>query len=146
GGRGGGGIVAYDLATGESKWKWSGDAPAYGSPALMDVDGTKLIIALTERKMVAVKAADGKQVWEAPFAAMGMGGYNASTPVVDGTTLIYSGGGRGTKAVKFEKKGDEIAATDLWSNDDKSVQFNTPVVKDGKIYALSAGNELFCLN
>jgi len=42
GGRGGGGIVAYDLATGSPKWKWDGDAPANASPALMTVDGTKL--------------------------------------------------------------------------------------------------------
>jgi hypothetical protein len=25
--------------------------------------------------------ADGKQVWQMPFAAQGMGGYNAATPI-----------------------------------------------------------------
>src|SRR5215813_6642901 len=42
-----GGVIAYDLANGKEKWKWSGDSPAYGSPVLMTVDGTKLIVALT---------------------------------------------------------------------------------------------------
>jgi len=32
---------------------------------------------MTDRKMVAVTEADGKLVWEVPFAAMGMG---ATTP------------------------------------------------------------------
>src|SRR5262249_10372504 len=35
GGESGGGIVAYDLASGEEKWKWTGDGPAYASPVLL---------------------------------------------------------------------------------------------------------------
>ena len=30
--------------------------------------------------------------------------YNAATPIVEGQTVIYTGAGRGTKAVKIEKK------------------------------------------
>jgi hypothetical protein len=29
--------------------------------------------------------------------------YNAATPIVEGSTVIYAGSGRGTKAVKIEK-------------------------------------------
>src|SRR5262249_33799920 len=64
-----GGIVAYDLASGEPKWKWTGDGPAYASPELLNVGGTKLIVALTDSNVVAVTASDGKLVWEAPFRA-----------------------------------------------------------------------------
>ena len=38
---GDGTTVAYDLATGEPKWKWTGDGPGYASPVLMTVGGTK---------------------------------------------------------------------------------------------------------
>src|SRR5204863_2121720 len=75
GGQDNGGIVAYDLASGDQKWKWSGESPAYGSPVLMTVANTKLIVALTERRIIAVDAADGKLAWETPFAVQGMGGY-----------------------------------------------------------------------
>jgi outer membrane protein assembly factor BamB len=34
-----GGIVAYDLATGDQKWKWTDDGSAYSSPALLTVGG-----------------------------------------------------------------------------------------------------------
>jgi outer membrane protein assembly factor BamB len=139
-------LAAYDLGSGEQKWKWTGESPAYASPSLMTVDGVKLVIAETERRLVAVRLADGKQVWEAPFAAQGMGAYNASTPVVDGQLLIFSGGGRGTQAVKFQKEGDAIIGKELWKNPDQSVQFNTPVVKDGLVYGLSQSNEVFCLD
>lgn len=140
-----GGVIAYDLASGKEKWKWSGDSPAYGSPVLMTVDGTKLVVALTDTKIVALTAADGKQVWETPFAVQGRG-YNAATPIVDGQTLIYAGSGRGVTAVKLEKKGDGIAASELWKNADNSVMFNTPVLKNGLLFGLSAGNDFFCIN
>jgi len=140
-----GGIAAYDLASGNEKWKWTGDSPAYGSPVLMTVDGMKLIVAMTETKIVALTANDGKQVWETPFAVQGRG-YNAATPIVDGQTLIYAGSGRGVTAVKLAKKGDSIAATELWKNVDNSVMFNTPVLKNGFLFGLSAGNDFFCIN
>jgi outer membrane protein assembly factor BamB len=145
GGRDNGAIVAYDLATGDEKWKWTGESPGYASPVLMTVGGTKLVIAETDRRIVALNAADGKLAWEMPYAVQGRG-YNASTPIVDGQTLIYCGSGRGTKAVKIEKEGDGFVAKELWSSPEKSVQFNTPVLKDGLLYGLTAANELFCLN
>ena len=42
-----GGIVAYDLATGDQKWKWTGDGTAYASPVLLTVEGTKMVVTLT---------------------------------------------------------------------------------------------------
>jgi outer membrane protein assembly factor BamB len=140
-----GAIVAYDLATGAEKWKRSGGSPGYASPELLTVGGTKLIVAQTDSEIVAVTAADGKLVWEVPFAPQRMG-YNASTPIVDGQTLIYGGSARGETAVKFDKQGDGFVAKELWSNKEKSVQFNSPVLKDGLLYGLTGANEFFCLN
>ena len=145
GGDGKGGIVAYDLSTGEEKWKWTGDSPAYASPALMTVGGTKLVVAETETRLLALALTDGKLVWETPFAVQGRG-YNAASPVVDGQTLIYSGSNRGTTAVRLEKEGDGFAPKPVWKNADISVQFNSPVLKDGFLYGLTGGNDLFCLN
>jgi len=146
GGRNNGAVVGYELATGNEKWKWSGDSPGYASPVLMTVGDTRVIIAVTERRVVAVNVADGKLLWETPFAVQGMGGYNAASPIVDGQTLILAGSGRGTKALKLEKSGDGIVAKELWSNAEKSVQFNSPVLKDGLVYGLTSGNELFCVD
>ena len=145
GGRDNGGVVAYDLASGKEKWKWTGDSPAYGSPMPMTVGGMKLIVTLTDTRIVALTAADGKQVWETPFPVPGRG-YNVATPIVDGQTLIYTGAGRGVTAVKLEKKGDDIVASELWKNAQNSVMFNTPVLKNGLLFGISEGNDFFCIN
>lgn len=145
GGAGNGAIVAFDLDGGGEKWKWDAEGPAYSSPALMTVDGTKLLVTLTEKSVVGVGAADGKLLWQIPFAT-GRRAYNAATPIVHGRTVIYTGAGRGTKAVQIAKQGDGFAAKELWSNGDVAVQFNTPVLKDGLLFGLTDRGNLFCLD
>ena len=145
GGKGKGGIIAFDLASGDEKWKWDGEAPEYASPALMTVEGTKQIVTLTEKSVVGIGLADGKLLWKIAFPPKRRA-YNAATPIVDGQTVIYTGAARGTKAVKIEKKGDNFAAKELWSNEEVAVQFNTPVLKDGMLYGFTSGGNLFCVN
>jgi outer membrane protein assembly factor BamB len=143
-----GGIVSYDLKTGEPKWKWTVDGPAYGSPTLLSLDGLRVLVTITSKNMIALNMADQTTLWQIPYAPPPRGGlnYNASSPMVDGNIIYFSGGGRGTKAVRLEKPGSDPPATELWSNPDVSVQFNTPVLKDGFLYGLSKTNNLFCLN
>jgi outer membrane protein assembly factor BamB len=139
-----GGIVAYDLATGDEKWKWTGDGAAYSSPVVLNVDGGKVIFTETATRVVGIAVPDGKLLWETPFEAA-KGAYNAATPMVEGQTVIYSGKGRGTKAVKFEKEGDKMAPKELWTNKETAVQFNTPVIKDSAVFGLTDSNNLFCI-
>ena len=99
---------------------------------------------MTEKSVVGVAAADGKLLWQVAFVPQGMA-YNAATPIVDGQTVIYTGQRRGTKAVKIEKVGDGFAAKELWSAP-PAVQFCSPVLKNGLVFAISNSGSLFCLN
>jgi len=137
GGQGNGAITAFDLSTGEEKWKWSGEGPSYGSPVLMTVDGTKQLVELAERSLVGISIADGKLLWQTTLAG---GRYNTSTPIVDGATVICAG-----QAFKIEKQGDNFTAKDLWKGQ-APAQFNTPVLKDGMLYGLAGRGNFFCVN
>jgi len=145
GGQGNGAIIAYDLAGGEEKWRWAGEGPDYGSPALLTVAGTKQIAAPTEKSIVGIAVADGKPLWQFASVPERMA-YNAATPIVDGQTVIYAAKGRGTKALKIEKQGDGFTAKAFWSNAELGVQYNTPVLKDGLLFGLSDRGNLFCIN
>jgi outer membrane protein assembly factor BamB len=145
GGQGNGAIIAYDLASGGEKWRWSGEGPDYGSPVLLTVEGTKQIVSPAEKNVVGVRVTDGALLWEVPFAPPSRA-YNASTPIIDGQTVFISGAGRGTKALKIQKQGDGFAAKELWSNGDLAVQFDTPVLRDGLLFGLTNRNNLFCIN
>src|SRR4030095_8346320 len=47
---------------------------------------------------------------------------------------------------KLTKEADGFVAKELWSNADKSVLYNTPVLKNGLLFGLTEGNELFCIS
>lgn len=140
-----GAVVAYDLASGDQKWKWTAEGPGYASPVLFSAGGKKMIITETAKSVVGIDVADGKCLWQTAFAPQGMA-YNAATPIISGDTIIYCGQGRGARAVKIEKTGDTFEAKELWSNPDNAVQFNTPVLKNGLLFGLSQRGNLFCIN
>lgn len=140
-----GALAAYDLASGQRKWAWDQDGPAYASPLMATIDGVKTIVTLTDKKVVAVNAANGTLMWEVPYEVPRRA-YNAATPIVNGQIMIYAGQGRGTSAVKLSKDGDAFTAVDLWTNPDDAVQYNTPVLKNGQIFSLSSKDALVCMN
>ncbi len=148
GGEGGGGVTAYDLATGEAKWKWTDEGSSYASPVLMTVGAAKAVVAETDKSVVALGLADGKSLWKTPFAlgGKGPGNYNASTPAVEGETVVISGSGRGTRALKIEKGAAGYTAKELWNNKDSSSNFGSPVLKGGHVYGLTSNDALFCVN
>jgi len=144
GSAGNGAIIAFELQTGNEKWRWSEEGPEYGSPVLMTVSGTRMIVTLTEKSIVGINAADGKTLWQLPFVPQRRA-YNAATPIVDGQRIIYTGAERGTKMITIEKQGNDYIATEVWSNPDLAVQFNTPVLKDGMLFGLTNMGKLFCM-
>jgi outer membrane protein assembly factor BamB len=145
GGQGKGAVISYDLTTGDQKWQWAGEGPEYASPALLTVEGTKQIVTLAEKSVVGIALADGKLLWQLPFAPQRRA-YNAATPIIDGQTVIYTGAGRGIKAVSIEKQADGFVAKEIWSNPEVAPQFNTPILKDGLLFGLSNRGNLFCVN
>jgi outer membrane protein assembly factor BamB len=142
GGREEGGIVAFDLNSGDEKWRWTEDTPAYGSPVSLSVDGTEVIVTPTDKNLVAV--ANGETVWEMPFEPADR--YNTFTPIVTGDILITAGPGPGFSAFKMTKDGNKLTEQRIWTNPDNSIKFNTPVLKNGLIFGLSNGNQLFCID
>jgi len=145
GGAGNGAIIAYELNTGQEKWRWADEGPEYASPVLLTIEGTQQIVTLTEKSVVGVSVTDGKLLWQLPFVPQ-QRAYNAATPIIDGQTVIFTGAARGTKAVKIEKQGKSFTTKELWSNAEVEVQFNTPILKEGLLFGFSNLGNFFCLN
>lgn len=142
GGDRGGAVVAYELADGKEKWKWASDGTKYASPMLLTQNDLKAVVAETAGTISALNLADGGLLWSTKFSTH----YNASTPVVEGQVIYYAGSGRPTTAVRLEKRDGKVTGKELWTNDDASVIFSTPVVRDGLMFGLSERNEVFCID
>jgi len=74
GARDAGGAVAYDLATGDQKWKWPGGSPTHASPVLLTLDGTKYVLAQAGGKLAALTAVSGDVAWQIEVGGGGFGG------------------------------------------------------------------------
>jgi len=145
GGAGSGQFVAFELATGNTKWKTAGDGPGYGSPVVITVDGTKQCVFQAERKLVGLDLSDGALLWEVSTPMEGRTFYAAS-PVADQQKVYYTGANNGVNAIEITKQGNSFVANKLWTNSEFSTAYNTPVLKDGFLYGLSNQNRLFCVN
>jgi outer membrane protein assembly factor BamB len=146
GGPGAGQFVAFNLASGSIKWKTAGEGPAYGSPVLLTVGAIKQIVFQSLTKLVGLNFSDGKLLWE--FATpVGTGRVqNASSPVIDQKKIYYTGLNNGFNAIEIKKQRNSYKINKLWTNPDFSTSYNTPVLKDGFLYALSNKSRLFCIN
>jgi outer membrane protein assembly factor BamB len=74
GGANNGAVVAYDLASGEEKWKWPSGSPTHSSPVLLTLDGTKYVVAQAGGKLAALTVASGDVAWQIEVGGGGFGG------------------------------------------------------------------------
>ena len=59
--------------------------------------------------------------------------------------MIFTGAGRGTKAVWIEEQVDRPVTKDLWSSPDLATQLNTLSLKDEPLFRLSGRSQFSCI-
>ena len=131
-----GGLTAFDPATGNQRWRWNGDGPAYGSPIVAEIAGTRQVITPTYQNLVGVSAETGELLWKRPFKARS--DVNAVTPLVSGQLVIASGVEVGVVAVRISKQGTQWAAEDAWLNDTSSFQLSNGAIVRDALFGLSS--------
>lgn len=143
GGKENGVVVAFDVNSGKEIWKVSGIPCTYSSPVFMAISET-IIVDQSETALVGI-TMDGQVIGEIPTPGA-QRFYNSSTPVIDGQNIIVAGAGTGTKMYHVTNDGG-YNYSEVWSNPKLGVSFNTPVLKDGFLYANdSKFGYLYCLN
>jgi outer membrane protein assembly factor BamB len=139
GGGGNGAVLAVDPATGTDIWRLAGDGPAYGSPIVVDLEGTPQIVTLTQKRLIGVDAASGKLLWETPFLVDVDN--TALTPVYHQGLLILGATRRPLRAYRVTREGEQFAVAEVWSNPDVSLTFSSPVVAGGSLVAFASQNK-----
>ncbi|MDH4067263.1 MAG: PQQ-binding-like beta-propeller repeat protein, partial [Acidobacteriota bacterium] len=93
GGPGDGALTAFDVATGQIRWRWNGDAPAYGSPLVATLNGTRQVITFTQENFVGVSADTGALLWRRPYTTPAT--TTSQTPIIYKDFVIESGRANG---------------------------------------------------
>ena len=138
GGNAGGAITAFDVNTGAEKWSWKGDGPGYGSPVLADIGGTRQVITITQKMLVALDAATGAVLWERAWASPNQ--TNSITPVVHGQNIIVAGNGDPTTEFAIARRDGKWVVDTVWRNEEIPMRMSNPVLLGDTLYGMSTRN------
>ena len=135
GGPGDAALTAFDVATGTVRWTWTGDSPAYGSPIVANLGGTRQLITFTHQNMVGVSIADGALLWRRPFRTPS--DTTAQTPIIFRDTVIQNGRDNGVTAFRVVRRDGGWTTEDVWQTKEVSLHMTNGVVSDGVLFGLS---------
>jgi outer membrane protein assembly factor BamB len=140
-----GALTAFDAASGTEKWSWKGDGPAYASPIVVELAGTRQVVTQSRNKIIGVSAATGALLWQIPFKTAYE--QNIVTPALYRDTLIFSGTGNPVTGVKVLKHGAEWTTETVWQNKDFSMYMSSPVVSGDLLFGFTERKrgQFFCL-
>ena len=140
-----GALTAFDAATGAEKWAWKGDGPAYASPIVVELAGTRQVVTQSRNNIVGVSAATGELLWQIPYKTAYA--QNIVTPVLYRDTLIFSGIGNPVMGVKALKHGAQWTTETVWQNKDFSMYMSSPVLSGDLLFGFSQrkSGQFFCL-
>lgn len=146
GGTGSGALRALDAITGGAKWTWTRDGPAYASPIVADLGGTPQVITMTQKHLVALSLADGRELWQLPFETSY--DQNSVTPLVVGDLVVYGGMSKPTAAIRVTSAAGKWNVETVWQIPELPMYMSSPVASGGYLFGLSQRNrgQFFCVD
>lgn len=131
-----GAVAGFDPATGKKVWAVGEDTVNYESPIVCDEGGKSIVMAVGDKKLMGVDAANGKLLWEHPHEGGGQFGAPAMSPVLIGEDRVLLTHKTDSSAA-FER-GDDGGWKQVWEQNTIRKTFNVPIYHDGYIYAYAA--------
>ena len=120
-----GALTAFDATTGREQWSWAGDGPAYATPVVTTLGGTRQVISQSQTAVVSVGASDGRLLWRLPFTTPYE--QNSVTPLVVGDRVVVSGLDQSTLAVRPRLNGSEWTTDRAWAASAVPMYMSSPV-------------------
>jgi len=146
GGNKSGALSGLDAATGAVRWQWKGDGPAYASPAIATLSGTRQIVTQSRSHLLGLSAADGRLLWQVPFTTAY--DQNIVTPLVFGDLVIYSGVDQPLTAVRVSVATGQWSVREVWRAESVPMYMSSALVSGGHLYGLTHRNkgQFFCVD
>lgn len=140
-------------------YRWTGSEmlASYASPIAATIHGHRHLLCFTRQGLVSLDPTNGEVRFSRWFQSPVNESVNAMTPVVQDDIVLISASYYRIGAVALRVKADGLSFDELWRSPTNSferdpvtgaypepvleVHFNTPVLRDGLLYAFSGRNE-----
>lgn len=131
--------IAFDLATGEERWRFGNDPAGYCTPILTSLGSRRLLIGWTPEHVLVASPEDGSLVTSVPYkVTMGV---SIATPICREDTVFVSGYWEGTKAIRLGSNSAKI----LWEeNRFLRGLMSQPLYRQGHVYLLDKQHGIVC--
>jgi outer membrane protein assembly factor BamB len=131
-----GALTAFEAHTGTIKWTVKNEF-TYASPIIVDLNGIRQVIAMTQQSILGISLTDGAVLWKHPWPSPFV---QAITPVFYRETIIVSGHNRGVMALKPIRREGTWAVDVVWETKEVSMFLSNPVVIGDTMFGLSHRN------
>ncbi len=138
-------MVAFNTDNGEVVW----EAPSinegtnYVNPLLVEQNGMKIIVTLTDGHIIGVNAADGRMIWKFDYEGQNAerkdGRAHINTPIYR-NGYIFAANGYGQVSVKIRVNTDGSEPELIWKNPDINPHMGGMVLVDNYIYGSTHDN------
>ena len=130
-------VMALDPRSGESLWSWTGPAIGNASPNVVELDGVRQIVTMTDEGIVGLDIADGTLLWQHPFPGVqGSCSTNIPSPVVTGNTIILAAMVQGSLAIEVARSEDGWTTRTLWENEELEPLWSNFVYAGGELFGV----------
>jgi len=127
-------VMALDPRSGESLWSWPGPAIGNASPNVVELDGVRQIVTMTDEGVVGLGISDGSLLWQHPFPGVqGSCSTNIPSPVIAGNTIILAAMVQGSQAFEVAHSEDGWTTRSLWKNDELEPLWSNFVLTGGEL-------------
>lgn len=164
GGQPNSGVVAFEAATGKTRWqnvgkntwdgadtddpsepkyKWTGDEQVvgYSSPIVATIHGKRHALCLVRQGLVSLDPATGEENFKYWFKSPTFESVNAARPLVVGDTIFITAAYR-TGSAMLRVKEDGKSVEEIYRDKRNMLaHWSTPIHVDGRIYGFSGRHE-----
>ncbi len=140
-------IVALDKTTGKVVWaaESTDDKAGYGTPALVEHGGIRMVLTMNQRAIVGVNADTGKLLFRFPHETKY--DVNALLPIFhQGQVFVSSGYGAGSRMIKLTVKGKSVSAEQVWENKELDNHHGGVILHEGYLYGTNFRGQWMCLD
>jgi outer membrane protein assembly factor BamB len=141
-------VVALDKKSGKTSWANTqiGHSAAYCSGVVVNHNGVRQLITMTQRSVVGVNVENGDLVWSAPYVPRSP--QNALTPVYHNGYVFIACGHSSDGTLMIINQASRTASV-VWQRSDLDDCHSGALLVDGKLYGTSCrlgGKSFYCVD